>query len=120
MDATKQIHENLMDGFNEAIENALDQLDVVDPSGENLQLEITISAGIVGKNPLGLNGLSTKHYSIIIGSSRGNLGEIASILAEVAALKQAEYPNPEGIQELDYFERETDLTDDPNLGFSAN
>jgi hypothetical protein len=116
----QDIHKNLMDSINEAIEEAMTQLDQLDPSLEKYLLNVVVDAAIDELNPSAPNGLVPLFRGVTVNSIRAHVAGVAASLALAAGMPATD-PNPQGIVGLDLFAASDCIEANcPLQGFSVN
>jgi hypothetical protein len=93
-----------MEKIRYAIIDANEALDENNPSGKKIFVDGVFSARITVQGPTVENGTSKMYHKTWIYSCRESIKEVASLLVR-AVNESAEYPNPEGVDRLDMFDK---------------
>ncbi|GEM_PF-3117479 len=100
----QDVHKELMDSINTAIENAQKQLDQIDPSGEQYNLNVVVDATIVvPASPTDPSNTKPILTGVSLVALRENIARTAAMLAETASQWPATVPCPEGFIGMDFF-----------------
>ena len=122
MQTVKDIHSNLVVTINEAIEKAQMELDQIDPTAGDFNLNVIVDATVVVVVPPSHLVFTTPILStVILATSRENLENVVDKLVEAENFLPATYSNPEGHVGLDiFYDTYVVQVDEPVQGFSVN